>query len=58
MSKSRNDYLRNTSKLYDDEDSGEYRALKERRNHRYEKRINSALRKLDIESLYDDDQDY
>ena len=58
MAHSRNDYRRNSFKSFDDEANGQFKAIKEKYNHRYEKRINTALRKLDIEGLYEDDQDY
>jgi hypothetical protein len=43
---------------YDDEANGQFKAIKEKYSHRYEKKINNALRKKNIEELYDDDQDY
>lgn len=59
MAHSRNDYRRNNSfKAYDDEANGQFKAIKEKYSHRYEKKINNALRKKNIEELYDDDQDY
>lgn len=58
MSNSRNDYHRNSFKHYDDDDAGYYKAVKERNNHRREKRINNALRSRDISTLYElDDED-
>ena len=62
MSNSRNDYHRNSFKEYDDEKNGYIKAVKEKNNHRREKRINNALRSKDIDLLYgldyEDDQDY
>jgi len=59
MAHSRNDYRRNNFyTTYDDEADGQFKAIKEKYNQRYEKRINNALRKKNIEELYEDDQDY
>ena len=59
MSKSRNDYRRNSFKSYDDEQDGYYKAIIEKQNHRREKKINNALRSRNIERLYEeDDVDY
>lgn len=58
MANSRNDYRRNNSMKYDDEANGQFKAIKEKYSHRYEKKINNALRAKNIEELYDDDQDY
>lgn len=59
MSNSRNDYRRNNSfKSYEDEANGHFKAIKEKYSHRYEKKINNALRKKNIEELYEDDQNY
>jgi hypothetical protein len=58
MSNSRNDYRRNKFSTYDDEANGQLKAIKEKYSHRYEKKLNNALRKKSIEELYEDDQDY
>lgn len=59
MSNSRNDYRRaNSYKSYEDEANGYFKAIKEKNAHRYEKKINNALRKKNIEELYEDDQNY
>lgn len=56
MSKSRNDLRRNSFKSYDDEANGSLKAIKEKTNHRQEKRINAALKKMAIDELYDDEE--
>ena len=56
MSNSRNDYHRNKFRDYDDDYSARNES-RERNQHRKQKRLNNALRSLDVDTLYDLDED-
>lgn len=59
MSNSRNDWHRNSSyKNYDDDANGRIKAVKERNEHRRDKRITNALRGKKFDFLLEDEDDF